>query len=61
MIRHPSRPVIGMGGEREMESTYWGVKLTWMGLWMSNRLTAIPDAHRPYINLHSSRILFLLG
>jgi hypothetical protein len=50
-----------MGGKRWIESTSWRAKLTWMGLWMTKGLTAIPDAHRPYIHPHSSRILFLLG
>jgi len=44
-----------------MESTIWQPLFTWTGLWMKEWLTTIPDAHRPYRHLSSSRILFLLG
>jgi hypothetical protein len=60
-ITHPYRGQIGMRGDLQMESTLWRAKLPWIGLWMNQRLTPIPDAHRPYIHLSSSRILFLLG
>jgi hypothetical protein len=50
-----------MGADSGTESVSWAMILAWTGLWMNEWLRPIPNAHRPYKNHSSSRILFLLG